>query len=93
MSSRSGLLFSRSFCVLPHALATTIVQHKYCRVQGCVCVCACCRGLECVPCVVCGACVAAALSSCGVPSVCVCRTSRLPCCSPFPSLCRSAPHH
>ncbi|RNC32556.1 trans-sialidase [Trypanosoma cruzi] len=31
-----------------------------------------------------GACLAAALSSCGVPSVCVCRTSRLPCCSPFP---------
>ncbi|KAF5215457.1 mucin TcMUC [Trypanosoma cruzi] len=25
--------------------------------------------------------------------VCVCRTSRLPCCSPCPSLCRSAPHH
>ncbi|KAF5213881.1 mucin TcMUC [Trypanosoma cruzi] len=40
-----------------------------------------------------GACLAAALSSCGVPSVCVCRTSRLPCCSPCPSLCRSAPHH
>ncbi|ESS61298.1 hypothetical protein TCDM_11114 [Trypanosoma cruzi Dm28c] len=57
MSSRSGLLFSHSFCVLPHALATTIVQHKYYRVQGlcvCVCVCVCCRGLECVSCVVCG---------------------------------------
>ncbi|RNC34391.1 mucin TcMUCII [Trypanosoma cruzi] len=40
-----------------------------------------------------GACLAAALSSCGVPSVCVCCTSRLPCCSPCPSLCRSAPHH
>ncbi|KAF5219144.1 mucin TcMUC [Trypanosoma cruzi] len=40
-----------------------------------------------------GACLAAALSSCGVPSVCVCRTSRLPCCSPCPSLCRSTPHH
>ncbi|EAN96379.1 hypothetical protein Tc00.1047053506409.110 [Trypanosoma cruzi] len=40
-----------------------------------------------------GACLAAALSSCGVSSVCVCRTSRLPCCSPCPSLCRSAPHH
>ncbi|KAF5218801.1 mucin TcMUC [Trypanosoma cruzi] len=40
-----------------------------------------------------GACLAAALSSCGVPSVCVCRTSRLPCCSPCPSLCRSAPNH
>ncbi|EKG00690.1 hypothetical protein TCSYLVIO_008349 [Trypanosoma cruzi] len=40
-----------------------------------------------------GACLAAALSSCILPSVCVCRTSRLPCCSPFPSLCRSAPHH
>ncbi|KAF5217050.1 hypothetical protein ECC02_010112 [Trypanosoma cruzi] len=40
-----------------------------------------------------GACLAAALSSCGVPSVCVCRTSLLPCCSPCPSLCRSAPHH
>ncbi|RNC58871.1 mucin TcMUCII [Trypanosoma cruzi] len=39
------------------------------------------------------ACLAAALSSCGVLSVCVCRTSRLPCCSPCPSLCRSAPHH
>ncbi|KAF5222427.1 putative trans-sialidase [Trypanosoma cruzi] len=41
-----------------------------------------------------GACLAAALSSfvC-LPSVCVCRTSRLPCCSPCPSLCRSAPHH
>ncbi|ESS61629.1 mucin TcMUC [Trypanosoma cruzi Dm28c] len=25
--------------------------------------------------------------------LCVCRTSRLPCCSPCPSLCRSAPHH
>ncbi|KAF5222416.1 hypothetical protein ECC02_004447 [Trypanosoma cruzi] len=25
--------------------------------------------------------------------VCVCRTSRLPCCSSCPSLCRSAPHH
>ncbi|RNC34399.1 mucin TcMUCII, partial [Trypanosoma cruzi] len=25
--------------------------------------------------------------------VCVCRTSRFPCCSPCPSLCRSAPHH
>ncbi|KAF5218021.1 hypothetical protein ECC02_009092 [Trypanosoma cruzi] len=35
-----------------------------------------------------GACLAAALSSCGVPSVCVCRISRLPCCSPYPSLCR-----
>ncbi|ESS55831.1 hypothetical protein TCDM_12680 [Trypanosoma cruzi Dm28c] len=39
-----------------------------------------------------GACLAAALSSFGLPSVCVCRTSCLPCCSPFPSLCRSAPH-
>ncbi|ESS63284.1 hypothetical protein TCDM_08936 [Trypanosoma cruzi Dm28c] len=63
--------------------------------QGCVCgvraavdwsVC-------CAWCAAYGACLAAALSSCGVPSVCVCRTSRLPCCSPFPSLCRSAPHH
>ncbi|RNC32051.1 mucin TcMUC [Trypanosoma cruzi] len=44
-------------------------------------------------CVAYGACLAAALSSCGVPSVCVCCTSRLPCCSPCPSLCRSAPHH
>ncbi|KAF5216077.1 hypothetical protein ECC02_011172 [Trypanosoma cruzi] len=40
-----------------------------------------------------GACLAAALSSCGLPSACVCRTSRFPCCSPCPSLCRSAPHH
>ncbi|KAF5219401.1 hypothetical protein ECC02_007640 [Trypanosoma cruzi] len=64
--------------------------------QGCVCVCvpvavdwSVCRAW----CAACGACLAAALSSCGVPSVCVCCTSRLPCCSPCPSLCRSAPHH
>ncbi|KAF5224650.1 hypothetical protein ECC02_002290 [Trypanosoma cruzi] len=62
--------------------------------QGCVCVhvavdWSVCRAW----CAAYGACLAAALSSCGVPSVCVCRTSRLPCCSPCPSLCRSAPHH
>ncbi|RNC53865.1 trans-sialidase [Trypanosoma cruzi] len=62
--------------------------------QGCVC--ACCRGLECVSCVVCGVrCMPGCcplLMWCAL-CVCVCRTSRLPCCSPFPSLCRSAPHH
>ncbi|ESS63005.1 hypothetical protein TCDM_09271 [Trypanosoma cruzi Dm28c] len=67
-------------------------------------VCCCCGRAVCAPaavewsvcrawCAAYGACLAAALSSCGVPSVCVCCTSRLPCCSPFPSLCRSAPHH
>ncbi|ESS62912.1 mucin TcMUC [Trypanosoma cruzi Dm28c] len=67
-------------------------------------VCCCCGRAVCVPaavdwsvcrawCAAYGACVAAALSSCGVPSLCVCRTSRLPCCSPCTSLCRSAPHH
>ncbi|KAF5214999.1 hypothetical protein ECC02_012350 [Trypanosoma cruzi] len=61
-----------------------------------VCVCACCRGLECVSCVVCGVrCMPGCcplLMWCAL-CVCVCRTSRLPCCSPCPSLCRSAPHH
>ncbi|EKG00510.1 hypothetical protein TCSYLVIO_008540 [Trypanosoma cruzi] len=54
-------------------------------------VCWCCGRAVCAAY---GACVAAALASfvC-LPSVCVCRTSRLPCCSPCPSLCRSAPHH
>ncbi|ESS61492.1 hypothetical protein TCDM_10913 [Trypanosoma cruzi Dm28c] len=65
-------------------------------------VCWCCGRAVCVCvdwsvcfawCAAYGACLAAALSSCGVPSVCVCCTSRLPCCSPCPSLCRSAPHH
>ncbi|EKG02305.1 trans-sialidase, putative [Trypanosoma cruzi] len=69
-----------------------------------ICVCVCCGRAVCVCvamdwsvcrawCAAYGACVAAALSSCGVPSVCGCYTSRLPCCSPCPSLCRSAPHH
>ncbi|RNC34990.1 mucin TcMUC [Trypanosoma cruzi] len=48
-------------------------------------VCWCCGRAVCAAY---GACLAVALSSCGVPSVCVCRTSRLPCCSPCPSLCR-----
>ncbi|ESS62305.1 mucin TcMUCII [Trypanosoma cruzi Dm28c] len=61
--------------------------------QGCVCVCLLPWNGVCVLCAAYGACLAAALSSCGVPSVCVCCTSRLSCCSPFPSLCRSAPHH
>ncbi|ESS62421.1 putative trans-sialidase [Trypanosoma cruzi Dm28c] len=62
--------------------------------QGCVCVCAAVDWSVCFAwCAAYGACLAAALSSCGVPSVCVCCTSRLPCCSSFPSLCRSAPHH
>ncbi|KAF5219282.1 hypothetical protein ECC02_007706 [Trypanosoma cruzi] len=64
--------------------------------QGCVCVCACCRGLECVSCVVCGVrCMPGCcplLMWCAL-CVCVCHTSRLPCCSPCPSLCRSAPDH
>ncbi|KAF5221650.1 hypothetical protein ECC02_005362 [Trypanosoma cruzi] len=50
----------------------------------------------CVSCVVCGVrCMPGCcplLMWCAL-CVCVCRTSRLPCCSPFPSLCRSAPHH
>ncbi|KAF5217320.1 mucin TcMUC [Trypanosoma cruzi] len=71
-----------------------------------ICVCWCCGRAVCVCvpaavdwsvcrawCAAYGACLAAALSSCGVSSACVCRTSRLPCCSPCPSLCRSAPHH
>ncbi|KAF5216450.1 hypothetical protein ECC02_010777 [Trypanosoma cruzi] len=61
-----------------------------------VCACACCRGLECVSCVVCGVrCMPGCcplLIWCAL-CVCVCRTSPLPCCSPCPSLCRSAPHH
>ncbi|ESS59927.1 mucin TcMUC [Trypanosoma cruzi Dm28c] len=62
--------------------------------QGCVCVrVAVDWSVCCAWCAAYGAFLAAALSSCGVLSVCVCRTSRLPCCSPFPSLCRSAPHH
>ncbi|ESS62360.1 hypothetical protein TCDM_09978 [Trypanosoma cruzi Dm28c] len=61
--------------------------------QGCVCVCLLPWNGVCVLCAAYGACLAAALSSCGVPSVCVCCTSRLSCCSPFPSLCRSAPHY
>ncbi|RNC56337.1 mucin TcMUCII, partial [Trypanosoma cruzi] len=48
--------------------------------QGCVC------GVRCMP----GCC--SLLMWCAL-CVCVCRTSRLLCCSPCPSLCRSAPHH
>ncbi|ESS62946.1 mucin TcMUC [Trypanosoma cruzi Dm28c] len=62
--------------------------------QGCVCVrVAVDWSVCCAWCAAYGACLAAALSSCGVPSLCVCCTSRLPCCSSCPSLCRSAPHH
>ncbi|EKF29189.1 hypothetical protein MOQ_007039, partial [Trypanosoma cruzi marinkellei] len=49
-------------------------------------VCWCC-GVRCMP-------GCRPLLMCVLPSVCVSAfTSRLPCCSPCPSLCRSAPHH
>ncbi|ESS64442.1 hypothetical protein TCDM_07501 [Trypanosoma cruzi Dm28c] len=61
----------------------------------CVCVRACCRGLECVLCLLCGVrCMAGCCPLLVWCALCVClpHLSSL-CCSPFPSLCRSAPHH
>ncbi|KAF5217200.1 mucin TcMUC [Trypanosoma cruzi] len=93
-TDRSRRMYMRWSLVCRSCLLLPVPSVCWCCGRA-VCVCACCRGLECVSCVVCGVrCMPGCCPLLMWCALCVCLPHlSSPCCSPCPSLCRSAPHH